>query len=239
MTWHGATISEVRAESPTGTSLRLDVPDWPGHRAGQHVDVRLTAADGYTAVRPYSLASPGGTGPPEITVETTPGGEVSPYLATTARVGHHVEVRGPLGNWFVWDVSNVEPVQLLAGGSGIVPLMSMLRTHRAAAHPATMQLLYSVASPERAFYRQELAELAAQGAVTHVYTRRAPTGATRPAGRLTARELHDLVLPPSVTPDLFVCGPTGFVETTLDRLVDAGHDPARIRAERYGERGTS
>ena len=238
LTWQDATISEVRPESATGTSLRLDVEDWPGHRAGQHVDVRLTAPGGYTAVRPYSLASPGGSGIVEITVDTTPGGEVSPYLAHSAHSGHHVEVRGPLGNWFVWDVTDPDPVQLVAGGSGVVPLMSMLRTHRDAGHPGVMRLLYSLAGPENLLYREELTELAASGAVTFLYTRQAPPGHPRPPGRLTLVDVAEHALPAAARPACFVCGPTGFVETVLNRLVGLGYDPGRIRAERYGERTT-
>ena len=238
LTWQGATISDVRRESMTGTTLRLDVADWPGHRAGQHVDVRLTAPDGYAAVRPYSLASAAGSSLVEITVDTTPDGEVSPYLAHTARPGHHVEVRGPLGSWFVWEVTDSSPVQLVGGGSGVVPLMSMLRTHREAGHPSLMRLLYSVAGPDHLLYRDELHQLEQQGAVTHVYTRQAPSGSTRPPGRLTAAELAELTLPAAMRPACFVCGPTGFVETVLERLVELGHEPDRLRAERYGERST-
>jgi ferredoxin-NADP reductase len=222
----------------TGTTLRLDVADWPGHRAGQHVDIRLTAPDGYTAVRPYSLASAGGSSLVEITVDTTPGGEVSPYLAHSARTGHHVEVRGPLGSWFVWDVVDSSPVQLVAGGSGVVPLMSMLRTHRDAEHPAPMRLLYSVADPDHLLYHQELQRLEKQGAATIVYTRQAPAHATRPPGRVRPRDLSENTLPAAIRPACYICGPTGFVETVLERLVELGHDPDRLRAERYGERST-
>lgn len=238
LTWQDATISDVRPESMTGTTLRLDVADWPGHRAGQHVDIRLTAPGGYTAVRPYSLASAGGSSLVEITVDTTPDGEVSPYLAHSARTGHHVEVRGPLGRWFVWDVTDSAPVQLIGGGSGVVPLMSMLRTHRDADHPGAMQLLYSVAGPDHLLYRDELHRLEQQGLVTHIYTREAPPGATRPPGRVTPAELVEHTLPAAIGPTCYVCGPTGFVETVLERLVELGHEPDRLRAERYGERST-
>jgi len=229
----------VRRESATGTTLRLDVPDWPPHLPGQHVDVRLTAPGGYTAVRPYSLASAGGSDVVEITVELTPGGEVSSYLARAARPGNHLEVRGPLGRWFVWDVTDPAPVQLVAGGSGVVPLMSMLRTHRSAGHPAPMRLLYSLASPDQMLYRVELQQLAAEGTVTFLYTRRGPPGATRRPARVTPADLLQHTLPATEHPACFVCGPTSFVETVLARLVDLGHEAGHIRAERYGDRSTS
>ena len=239
LSWQAATITDVRRESATGTTLRLDVPDWPSHLPGQHVDVRLTAADGYTAVRPYSLASPGGSDVVEITVDLTPGGEVSSYLARAARPGHHLEVRGPLGRWFVWDVTDPAPVQLVAGGSGVVPLMSMLRTHRSAGHPAPMRLLYSVATPDHVLYRAELQQLAAGGTVRFVYTRLAPPGTRREPSRIGPGDLLEHALPATAHPACFVCGPTGFVEIVLARLVDLGHHATRIRAERYGERSTS
>jgi ferredoxin-NADP reductase len=239
LTWQDAIISQVRRESATGTTLRLDVANWPGHRAGQHVDIRLTSSDGYTAVRPYSLASPGGSDSIEITVEVTRDGEVSPYLAQSAQNGHHVEVRGPLGNWFVWEVSNLAPVQLVAGGSGVVPLMSMLRTHHAAGHPAPMRLLYSVADSEHVLYRDELEQFADRGVVAYIYTRDAPPGVSRPPGRVTDADLTDYTLSAETRPSCYVCGPTGFVESVQDRLVSLGYDPDRIRAERYGEGSTS
>jgi len=239
LSWQAATISEVRRESVTGTTLRLDVHGWPAHLPGQHVDVRLTAPDGYTAVRPYSLASPEGSHVVEITVDLTPGGEVSSYLARTAAPGNHLEVRGPLGRWFVWDVADPAPVQLVAGGSGVVPLMSMLRTHRLAGHPAPMRLLYSLADPQRMLYRVELEQLAADRTVTFLYTRRGPRSATREPARITSADLSAHALPAAAEPACFVCGPTSFVETVLDRLVSLGHDATRIRAERYGERSTS
>lgn len=235
LTWEAATISEVRGESASATTLRLAVSGWPGHRAGQHVDIRLTAADGYAAVRPYSLATASGSGLVEITVETTPGGEVSSYLALEAATGHRVEVRGPLGSWFVWDATDLTPTQLVAGGSGVVPLMSMLRTHRAAGNPASMRLLYSVASPENVLYGDELRDLDATDAVTFIFTRSAPPRSHRPLGRITAADLSEHALPPSAQPSCFVCGPTGFVESAIDKLLGLGHDPTRIRAERYGD----
>jgi ferredoxin-NADP reductase len=229
-----ATIGGVRRESATSATLTLEVAEWPGHLAGQHVDIRLTAANGYTAVRPYSLASPGGSPIVEITVDAAPGGEVSPYLARSARTGHHVELRGPLGRWFVWDTTDPSPVQLVAGGSGVVPLMSMLRTHQAARHQAPMRLLYSLSSPDHLLYRDEITALQASGAVTVIYTRRPPPTETRPPGRLTPTDLTAHTLHAAQRPACFVCGPTGFVETVIRGLHLRGYDAHRIRAERFG-----
>jgi len=238
LTWQDATVSEVRRESATGTTLRLDVDDWAGHRPGQHVDVRLTAPDGYTAVRPYSLASAAGSGVVELTVDTTPGGEVSVYLARQARPGHHLEIRGPLGDWFVWDSQALTPVQLVAGGSGLVPLMSMIRTHGAMGHPAPMRLLYSVADPEHVLYADEIATHEASGLASVIYTRRRPEGDPRPPRRATRRDLDQHLLPASMQPTCFVCGPTGFVEALIGAVVGLGYATTQIRAERYGERDT-
>jgi ferredoxin-NADP reductase len=187
-------------------------------------------------VRPYSLASAAGSGLVEITVDTTPGGEVSPHLARNTRTGHHLEVRGPLGSWFVWDADDPAPVQLVAGGSGVVPLMSMLRTHLSAGRRTPMRLLYSVGAPEHLLYDEEVARFREQGYATVLHTRRAPPGDARPPGRLTRADLDEHALAPATAPTCFVCGPTGFVETVVDHLVGLGHDPDRIRAERYGER---
>jgi ferredoxin-NADP reductase len=235
LTWRPATVTQARSESPTTTTLRLAVEDWRGHRPGQHVDVRVTAADGYRAVRPYSVASAAGSGLLEITVADTPGGEVSPYLAHIAHTGHRVEVRGPLGQWFVWDPSSPHAVQLVAGGSGVVPLMSMLRTHRDVEHPAAMRLLYSVARPQSVLYGEELRALDATRSVHFLYTRLpSHTDGIGAGRRITRADLSVHALPADTRPQCFVCGPTGFVETVLDLLAQLGHDPGAIRAERYG-----
>lgn len=239
LTWQPAMVTRVDRESASAVTLRLDVPDWPGHRAGQHIDVRLTAPDGYTAVRPYSLASAGGSEHVDITVDTTPGGEVSTYLSRNAQPGHHVEVRGPLGHWFVWDERSLAPTQLIAGGSGVVPLMSMLRTHQASGNAAPMQLLYSLTGPDQMLYHDELRPLESAGVVKFIYTRFAPSDVTRPAGRMSIQDLQDHVLRATADTRGFVCGPTGFVETVLHRLVALGYDPGLLRAERYGERNES
>jgi len=221
-----ATLRERRAESPSAVTLAFDVPGWPGHLAGQHVDVRLTAEDGYRAQRSYSIASaPGGEGL-ELTVQRVDDGEVSPYLTDALEAGDPVELRGPVGGWFVWRPGDPSPVLLVGGGSGIVPLMAMVRTRRASGATAPFRLVYSVRTPADRLYVPEL-----PGA-TVLYTRTAPPGEPRAPGRLTRADLA--AVPPS---DCFVCGPTGFVEAAADLLVDLGHDPARIRTERFGPTG--
>jgi len=246
LTWRVGEVRALREETPTARTLILHVPGWPGHQAGQHVDVRLTAPDGYTAVRSYSLANSLANAPDaervELTVQRVPDGEVSPYLTRILAVGDPLEIRGPVGGWFVWRPDRPEPVQLVAGGSGVVPLMAMIRTHRAAGSRAPMRLLYSVRDPEAALYREELADLAASEdgpEVTCVYTRAAPPGRSRAPGRIDADLLAAATWPPEAGPSCYVCGPTGFVERAADLLVAAGHEPARIRTERFGPSGGS
>ncbi|MEV7652656.1 ferredoxin reductase [Streptomyces anulatus] len=233
--WRDARLVERLDQSATGRTLLFDVPGWPGHLAGQHVDVRLTGDDGYQAVRSYSLAGPARESEVELGVQAVPGGEVSPYLAQDLPVGAEVEVRGPLGGWFVWRPEQEDPILLVAGGCGIVPLMAMIRTHRLHGSAAPMRLVYSVRDPDQVWYLDELtAETAAASATRVIYTRRAPQGSSRPPGRLTA---DDLMLPPGTArrPELcFVCGPTGFVEHAAGLLTGAGHPPDRIRTERFG-----
>jgi ferredoxin-NADP reductase len=239
-----AEVTGATQETPTARTLRLKLPGLTGHRAGQHVDVRLTAPDGYTAVRSYSVASARPGDELELTVEELSDGEVSPYLVRGVSVGDRLEVRGPVGGWFVWDPADASPVQLIAGGSGVVPLMSMLRAH-AAADPAApgaaapFRLLYSVRSPDAVYYRRELDELARSPLVdvTIVYTREAPAGSSHPPGRLTADTLNTRALPPADNPAVFICGATAFVEIVADWLVQAGHSPDRIKTERYGGMG--
>ena len=175
MRWLVATVAETVAETARTTTLRLDVPDWPGHRAGQHVDVRLTAEDGYQAQRSYSIASPPGADRLELTVVRIDDGEVSPYLTTVADVGDQFEVRGPIGGWFVWDGDDTTPVLLVGGGSGVVPLMAMMRHHARTASTAAMQLVYSARTLDDVIYRDELTTLADGGhrAVTLTLTREA------------------------------------------------------------------
>jgi ferredoxin-NADP reductase len=234
----------VTRETPTARTLRLRLPGLTGHRAGQHVDVRLTAPDGYTAVRSYSVASARTGDELDLTVEELTDGEVSPYLVHGVSVGDRLEVRGPVGGWFVWNPADPSPVQLIAGGSGVVPLMSMLRAH-AAADPvsagagAPFRLLYSVRSPDAVYYRAELDELAQSPLVdvTIVYTRQAPPGSDIPPGRLDAATLIEHTVPPADNPAVFICGATAFVETVADWLVQAGHPADRIKTERYGGMG--
>jgi ferredoxin-NADP reductase len=221
-----ATLRDRHAESPSAVTLAFDVPDWPGHLAGQHVDVRLTAEDGYRAQRSYSIASAPGAEALELTVQRVDDGEVSPYLTDVLGIGDPVELRGPVGGWFVWRPEDPSPVLLVGGGSGIVPLMAMVRTRRATGATAPFRLVYSVRSPADRLYAAELA------GASVLYTRSAPTCEPRPPGRLTRADLAGAA--PS---DCFVCGPTGFVEAVADLLVDLGQDPDRIRTERFGPTG--
>jgi len=241
VTWRTARVVGLHDETATARTLALAVQDWPGHVAGQHVDVRLTAADGYSAVRSYSIASaPGSDGRIELTVERLPNGEVSPYLTQQVMVGDELEVRGPIGRWFVWRPEQVMPIQLLAGGSGIVPLMAMIRSRVSAGSSAPFRLLYSVREPGAIFYRIELGAFATQNdsvAITYAYTRVPPKGWARPAGRVDAELIAKSTWPSHLQPTSYVCGPTSFVEHATDLLIAAGHDRERIRTERFGATG--
>ena len=241
MTWRTATVVGLHDETATARTITLAVRDWPGHIAGQHVDVRLTAPDGYSAARSYSIASaPSSNGRIEITVERLPNGEVSPYLTQEVRVGDDLELRGPVGRWFVWSSDQTEPIQLLAGGSGIVPLMAMIRSRASAGATAPFRLLYSVREPERVFYRDELRALSDRDhsvIVTYAYTRVAPKDCPRPPGRLDAALIATGTWPSSLGPTTYVCGPTSFVESATELLIAAGHDRAKIRTERFGPTG--
>jgi ferredoxin-NADP reductase len=239
--WQVATLVERRIESPSAATLVLDVPGWPGHQAGQHLDVRLTAPDGYTAERSYSLASgpTPGTGRVEITVQRVADGEVSPYLVDVFPLGAAIEVRGPIGGWFVWDPAHDAgtPVLLLAGGSGLVPVMSMVRARRQAGDRTPFRLIYSVRTAEDQLYPDELEAFAARGdgfEVSTIFTRAVSLKALRGPRRLTASELASWGWPPELEPRVYVCGPTGFVEAVSRMLVAQGHDPARVRTERFG-----
>ncbi|MCK0118230.1 ferredoxin reductase [Isoptericola sp. S6320L] len=232
-TWHVAQVVAVGRLTSTARTLTLAVPGFAGAVAGQHVDLRLTAPDGYQAVRSYSLARVGRDEVVELAVDRVDGGEVSTYLVDVAEVGDRMEVRGPLGGFFVWHPDDVGPVQLVAGGSGVVPLAAMVRARATSGSPAPFRLLCSVRSPADAFWADELS--ASDGvATTWVYTREAPPGVIRPVGRLSADDVAAHVIPPGERPRVFVCGPTGFVESVAELLLDAGHDPARIRTERFG-----
>jgi ferredoxin-NADP reductase len=237
-TWRIAAVAALRDESPTARTLVLDVQDWPGHLAGQHVDVRLTAADGYRATRSYSIASAADGERVELTVERLADGEVSPYLAGVVAVGDRLEVRGPLGGWFVWLPESEGHVQLVAGGSGLVPLMAMVRTHASAASRAPLRLLYSVRGPDAVLYRDELRDRQRAGLDAYfAFTRSAPEVWPRPPARVDAVLLAEVTWPPDTGATTYVCGPTGFVEAVAQSLVDGGHDPGRIRTERFGPSG--
>ncbi|QSB16571.1 ferredoxin reductase [Natronosporangium hydrolyticum] len=238
--WRVARLASYRDETATARTLTLAVPGWPGHVAGQHVDLRLTAADGYQAQRSYSVAGAPTADQVELTIERVPGGEVSPYLTDQFRVGDPLEIRGPVGGWFVWRPQEVAPVLLVAGGSGIVPLMSMIRHRHAAGNSARFRLVYSTRSPAAAYYTGELAGFAAEWggiSLSYVYTRAAPAGSERPVGRLTPADLAAADWSPVTGPRCFVCGPTGFVEAAADALVQLGHAPEQIRTERFGPTG--
>ena len=238
LTWRVGTVVGVSDETATARTLGFSVPDWPPHAAGQHVDVRLTAEDGYTATRSYSLASAPDGELVELTVQRVPDGEVSEYLTGVLAVDDLLEIRGPVGGWFVWRPVQREPVQLIAGGSGIVPLMCILRARTRARGTAPARLLYSLRGPGETYYAAELDGLADGSAeVSYAYTRAAPYGWPRPAGRIDAALLAEEVWPASQAPTCYVCGPTGFVEAVADLLINAGHDPARIRTERFGPSG--
>ena len=260
LNWLVATVAEVRTETATASTIVLDVPGWPGHLAGQHVTVRLTAADGYTAQRSYSVASAPAPGRLELTVQRVTDGEVSQYLDQAARPGDQLEVRGPIGGWFAWPPDDPGPLLLLAGGSGIVPLMSMIRTHAEVKSKVCVQLIYSARTPADVIYAPELAERARASpltVVTLLYTRlarwrRTPAmvtpdlavGGGSPAargprvpgyaGRLSADVLAKTAFPAELNPAVYACGPSGFVEAAATLLTAAGYSPPSIKTERFG-----
>lgn len=239
--WRVGTVVALHDETATARTITLEVSDWPGHVAGQHIDVRLTASDGYSAVRSYSVASaPNSERRVEITVERLPNGEVSPYLTQELAVSDRLELRGPIGGWFVWRTQQTEPVQLVAGGSGIVPLMAMIRSRAAAGSTATFRLLYSVREPGAVLYRDELQALSNHDSsvnVTYAYTRVAPKDWPRPAGRIDAALIANATWPSKLGPTCYVCGPTSFVESVSRLLTASGNDPERIKTERFGPTG--
>jgi ferredoxin-NADP reductase len=237
LVWRAATLAEVRPETATARTLVLDVPGWPGHLAGQHVDVRLTAEDGYSTQRSYSIAAPADGERVELTVEEVPDGEVSPYLTRVMEPGDQVEIRGPIGGWFVWRPESTAPVLLVAGGAGIVPLMAMIRERRRAGSRVPFRLLYSLRDPGRRYYAGELRRPEPGLDVTYLYTRTTPEDWPRKADRLMLDDLAESGWPPDFEPDVYVCGPTGFVETAADLLIALGHAPRRIRTERFGPSG--
>ncbi|HUZ53418.1 MAG TPA: ferredoxin reductase [Streptosporangiaceae bacterium] len=236
LTWQVATVGEVIDETPTVRTIELDVPDWAGHRAGQHLDVRLTAEDGYVAERSYSIASAPGE-QVAITVQRIADGEVSPYLTTELRRGDQLELRGPVGGYFVWDAGGaVSPLVLVAGGSGIVPLRSILRHRQRSSSMVPARLLYSARSLPEVIYHDELGGYGAV-AVTCTLTRRQPPGWAGHAGRVTPAMLAEVAWPTRQDPLAFVCGPTSFTEYAADGLVALGYPPHRVKTERFGGTG--
>jgi len=240
LSWLVAQLADVRDETATARTLILQVPDWPGHLPGQHVDVRLTAADGYSTQRSYSIASAPDGGRLELTIERLDDGEVSPYLTQVLRAGDPLELRGPIGGYFAWRPADPAAVVLIGGGSGVVPLMAMARSRIASGSAAPMRLIYSTRSPGTLLYAAEL-ERIADGhpglPVDIVYTRAGPPGWGGRIGRLDAMSLAALAGPQDADGLCFVCGPTGFVEDIADLLVDRGADPRQVKTERFGPSG--
>jgi ferredoxin-NADP reductase len=238
--WQLGTVAELVQETPRVASLVLDVPDWPGHLAGQHVDVRLTADDGYQAQRSYSIASAPEDSRLAITVERLDDGEVSPYLVGEVRPGDKVELRGPIGGYFVWRGDDDRPLLLVAGGSGVVPLMAMIRHRAATGSMAPTRLLYSSRSQDDVIYRSELDRLSGAGdglTVLHTLTRAQPAGWRGYSRRIDRAMLAEVAWPKEQMPSVFVCGPTPMVEGAASLLVDMGYDPASIKTERFGATG--
>src|SRR5690348_14212845 len=241
LTWQVATVAGLTRETPSVCTIELAPPDWAGHRAGQHLDIRLTAEDGYQAERAYSIASAPGE-PLAITVERLDDGEVSPYLTEEVREGDELEIRGPIGGYFVWEPTLTAPLLLAAGGSGVVPLRSMLRERARAGRQVPVRLLYSSRSLDDVIYRAELDAAPAGVEVIHALTRSQPPGWTGYARRVDRRMLAEVAWPASagdggVKPLAYVCGPTSFVEEVAASLVDLGYPPVRVRTERFGASG--
>jgi ferredoxin-NADP reductase len=236
LTWQRGKVVELIDETAATRSIVLDLPDWAGHRAGQHVDVRLTAPDGYQAERSYSVASAPEDPHVVLTVERIEDGEVSPYLAGELRPGDELELRGPIGGYFVWEEALGGPLLLLAGGSGIVPLRAMLRHRAATGSTVTARLLYSARALRDVIFERELAQL--QGVdVRFTLTREWPEGWSGYRRRIDRELLAEVAWSPEEQPLVYVCGPTPFVETAASTLVELGHAPKRIKTERFGPTG--
>ena len=236
--WYLGTVAAVRRETPSAVRLELDVDGWPGNAPGQHLDLRLTAPDGYTAARSYSIGSSGDSSRVVLAVDKFPDGEVSPFLVDEVRAGDRLEVHGPLGAFFVWRPGgDPRPVQLIAGGSGVVPLYAIASARAEAGDATPFRLFYSVRTPDDVYFARELEALAGTSAPLRldlVYTRRAPDGWPIAPGRITRDALEAAVVPAAEHPVVYVCGSTGFVERIADWLVELGHDARSIRTERYG-----
>ena len=238
LSWQLAELVEAVAETPRVKTIIFNVPSWPGHRAGQHVDVRLTAEDGYQAERSYSIASATDGTRVALTVQRLDDGEVSPYLTDELQPGDKIELRGPIGGYFVWEPSEDGPLMLVAGGSGIVPLMAMIRTRAAADDDTETRLLYSSRSQDDVIYRHELKRLSGNGlTVVHALTASQPPGWTGYARRVDAEMLAEVAPPPAERPRFYACGPTPFVEAVAESLVRLGHDTRAIKTERFGPTG--
>jgi len=236
LTWQTATVASVLDETPSVRTVLLEVPEWPGHRAGQHLDVRLTAEDGYQAERSYSIASAPGE-PVAITVERLEDGEVSPYLTQELRAGDQIEVRGPIGGYFVWEAATGGPLLLAAGGSGVVPLRAILRYRVMVGSPVPVRLLYSSRSWADVIYQDELSRPSPGVSVIHTLTRSHPDGWTGYTRRVDAAMLAQVAFRASAGPLAYVCGPTNFVEAVAAGLVGLGYPAGRVRTERFGASG--
>jgi ferredoxin-NADP reductase len=240
LNWQLGTVVELHEETGRVTSIVLRLPDWAGHRAGQHVDVRLTAEDGYQAQRSYSIASAPEDDDLVLTVEWIEDGEVSSYLVGELHAGDELELRGPIGGYFVWEQALGGPLVLLGGGSGIAPLRAMLRHHRAVGSTVPVRLLYSARAERELIFRDELVRAGGGGTVDvrFTLTREQPPDWPGYARRIDRELIADVAWPPDERPLIYVCGPTGFVEAAADALVSLGHDPGRIRTERFGPTGS-
>lgn len=237
LNWQRAEVLAVRRETPRAYRLSLRLPDWPGHLPGQHIDVRLTAPDGYTAQRSYSVASPPEPGALELVVERLADGEVSTYLTEELRAGDLLELRGPVGGYFIWPEGSDRPVQLIAGGSGVVPFLAMLGHHRATAGTVPVRLLYSARTAAEVIGRAELAQPQPLVGVDITLTRELPLDWSGLSGRVDGAMLAGYTVPFAERPHVLVCGPTPFVETVARLLLDLGHPPDRVKTERFGATG--
>jgi ferredoxin-NADP reductase len=236
LTWQVATVAGLTRETPSVCTIELEPPDWAGHRAGQHLDVRLTAEDGYRAERSYSIASAPGERL-AITVERLDDGEVSPYLTEELQVGDELELRGPIGGYFVWEPKDDSPLMLLAGGSGVVPLRCILRDRLRTGSDVPARLLYSARTLPDVIYRDELGQHHDGVEVSYTLTRSQPPGWTGHTGRINAGLLAGAAWPAAANPVAYVCGPTSFVETAAAALVGLGYPPERVKTERFGATG--
>jgi ferredoxin-NADP reductase len=236
LTWQTAAVTSVTRETASVVTIEVNPPAWPGHRAGQHLEVRLTADDGYQAEREYSIASAPGE-PLAITVERLEGGEVSPYLTEELHAGDELELRGPIGGYFVWEPGDGGPLLLLAGGSGVVPLRSILRHRHRTGSDVPARLLYSARTLPDVIYRDELGRCHGDVQVAYTLTRGQPPGWTGHTGRINQALLAEVAWPAEARPLAYICGPTSFVETAAAALVGLGYPPERVKTERFGATG--